>query len=500
MLDKRHKTLSEKALHNSIPHLILFKDILIKIKYTVELLTMIRVILSLISNIAFIPIFVLAIWLLIGKVYILFSVLFTSTLVSAYLTNHYDYISKTADFLSKFKEVLRGISIRTHNWLFADDLISKAEMVKSIDKIESKSILMGKAGSYFDYAHGYLSSVSQYINWSYAGYTGATLLTLTAGYALYTANTTGASSIYNGVKALGSAIWGFMSYFGSGPLDPPNGGISIKWHNWVFNDDLISKVEVDRVLDSFQEPTSVSLINKAGSYFNYEYLSSMLPTLPSLQEGFNWHIVGYTCASLLIVTSSYLLYTGVISLDPASVHQGIKKVGSSLWSLMSYFGFGPLDKPDADDSKGPSSFITEVKKYTTNLQLKSSNAIEFKKINEAFILDTLTEMSQLSGLKLEMIKIRLTYLNKEGKKSNKLVVTFLVSQRFTASLLFDKMYDNCSILGIDLKSIIKVKLDLILIPVPLRIKPKTLLNTTFKVIEVILNIIEFLFTIPPSII
>jgi hypothetical protein len=167
---------------------------------------------------------------------------------------------------------------------------------------------------------------------------------------------------------------------------------------------------------------------------------------------------------------------------------------------MSYFGFGPLDKPDADDSKGPSSFITEVKKYTTNLQLKSSNAIEFKKINEAFILDTLTEMSQLSGLKLEMIKIRLTYLNKEGKKSNKLVVTFLVSQRFTASLLFDKMYDNCSILGIDLKSIIKVKLDLILIPVPLRIKPKTLLNTTFKVIEVILNIIEFLFTIPPSII
>src|ERR1700727_3351547 len=36
MLYKRHKTLTDKAITNSIPHLILFKDILTKIKYTVE--------------------------------------------------------------------------------------------------------------------------------------------------------------------------------------------------------------------------------------------------------------------------------------------------------------------------------------------------------------------------------------------------------------------------------------------------------------------------------
>lgn len=231
MLDKRHKTLSEKALHNSIPHLILFKDILIKIKYTVELLTMIRVILSLISNIAFIPIFILAIWILIGKVYIIFSVLFTSTLVSAYLTNHYDYISKTADFLSRVKEALKGISVNLHNWLFNDDLISKTEMVKAIDKIESNSVPMSKAASYFGYAHDYalhtLGSLTQYINWSYAGYTGASLLVLTTSCLIYT-GTINPTSIYNGVKVIGSAVWGFMSYFGfddsNNPKDPGNSG------------------------------------------------------------------------------------------------------------------------------------------------------------------------------------------------------------------------------------------------------------------------------------
>jgi hypothetical protein len=45
---------------------------------------------------------------------------------------------------------------------------------------------------------------------------------------------------------------------------------------------------------------------------------------------------------------------------------------------MSYFGLGPLDKPDADDSKRHSSFITEAKIYITNLQLNCSNAIDFK--------------------------------------------------------------------------------------------------------------------------
>jgi len=75
-----------------------------------------------------------------------------------------------------------------------------------------------------------------------------------------------------------------------------------------------------------------------------------MPTLPSLQEGFNWHIVGYTCASLLIVTSSYLAYTGIIT--STSIYDGFKVVGSSIWHLMGYFGFGLLDGTDSPSS-GP---------------------------------------------------------------------------------------------------------------------------------------------------
>lgn len=389
MFDKSSKYILEPDFNESLIHLAMFKNILINIKYTVEGLVLIKTIFSLISKISFLPIFILSIWILFRRIYIWFSLLFTSSFATIYLTNQYDYISKTVDFLIKVKEALRWLSIRTHNWLFSDDLTSISEVDRAINQ--------------------------------------------------HMANT--------------------------------------------------------------QANFDSSLTDRAHSL--YGYISSIVSHIGTqCSEYVSWGYVGYTGAGLLLVSTAYMAYTGTITLS--SISSGIKTIGSSIWSFMSYFGLGPLDKPDADDSKRHSSFIKEAKIYITNLQLNCSNAIEFKKINEAFILDTLTEMSQLSGLKLEMIKIRLTYLNKEGKKSNKLVVTSLVSQRFTASLLFDKMYDNCSILGIDLKSIIKVKLDLILIPVPLRIKPKTLrpygINTTFKVIEVILNIIEFLFTIPPSII
>jgi hypothetical protein len=52
---------------------------------------------------------------------------------------------------------------------------------------------MNRVGIYVSYAYDYASGVtsvptylSQYINWSYAGYTGAALLTVTTSYLVYT--------------------------------------------------------------------------------------------------------------------------------------------------------------------------------------------------------------------------------------------------------------------------------------------------------------------------
>ena len=49
------------------------------------------------------------------KVSVLFSLLFTSTFTTVVLTNHYDYITKSYEFLAGLKEILRGLSIKAHN-------------------------------------------------------------------------------------------------------------------------------------------------------------------------------------------------------------------------------------------------------------------------------------------------------------------------------------------------------------------------------------------------
>ena len=56
------------------------------------------------------------------KVSVLFSLLFTSTFATVVLTNHYDYISISYEFLAGLKEILRGLSIKAHNYLYNDDL------------------------------------------------------------------------------------------------------------------------------------------------------------------------------------------------------------------------------------------------------------------------------------------------------------------------------------------------------------------------------------------
>ena len=61
MFTKRTRLLTEKDLKNAICHLIIFKDILTIIKYTAEVIILVRTILSLISRMSFIPFLVLSI-------------------------------------------------------------------------------------------------------------------------------------------------------------------------------------------------------------------------------------------------------------------------------------------------------------------------------------------------------------------------------------------------------------------------------------------------------
>lgn len=112
-----------------LPKLGIFKDILTKIKISLELLNIIRRLLKYIVNVAFIPVFILGLVTILRKLWIIFSVLFTSSFTTIYLTNHYDYISKTVDFLAAIKDSFRSLSLRFHNWLFNDDLVSYNKIV-----------------------------------------------------------------------------------------------------------------------------------------------------------------------------------------------------------------------------------------------------------------------------------------------------------------------------------------------------------------------------------
>lgn len=242
ILSKSHKTLSEKTIQELFSHLIIFKEFLTNIKYTVEMLLLFRLILGVIGNIAFIPIFVLAIWILFKKLSVVFSLLFTSSYISIYLTNRFDYITATYDFLNQVKEYLRGLSIKWHNWLFSDNLISRAllEELAPVDAVVRPSSNMieritGCFNSIYDYlssSAGLVSNLS--INWSYTAYTSVTLL------------------IY-WLKAVGSSIcttcWGFLTFFSSS--DDPDSGDSLDSTRGNINPSIVEVANEESIRESW---------------------------------------------------------------------------------------------------------------------------------------------------------------------------------------------------------------------------------------------------------
>ena len=441
MLDKRHKTLSEKTIQGTLPHLNHFKDILTKVKFTVELLLLVKIILAYINKFAFIPILLLAILILIRKISVAFSLLFTSSFLSIYLTNHYDYISKTQELLFLLKLKLKNMSLSVHNWLFNDDLVSRSDIQADLDYIKRT-----------------LEVIDSLSN--------------------------------NGIIEILR-------------------GLSIKAHNWLYNDDLVSRSELESIV-TFNEPSvqhgmDQGLIDKAQGLIPMinGWCSYVYNALPSAHINFNWSYVGYGSVSLLLIGTAYSVGTGILTPTASFIYSGIKTVGSALLSIFTYWSDDedPSLPSELIDKSTPSALlITEMinkyKIYKTSLELNCGNAIDSKAQNEAFILDTLTEISQLSELKLEMIKIRLTYLNKEGKRSIKLILTSSLININSFPLLMGEFYDRCNLLGIELDRVKKVHLHLILIPTEVSTTPKNLFDTILpkvKWIGIILEIIEYIF-------
>jgi len=159
MVKHKSKNLPVATLEESLPYLSCFKNILLKIKYTGEVLSLVKLILKGIVNIAFIPVFYIAIYLILRRLWVRISVLSFSGLSAAYITNYLDYIAKIQEYLFNIKESLKSLSLRFHNYLFDGDLVSKTSEIKEIE------ILMNEYKADLDHMLSeYKNSISQMVS------------------------------------------------------------------------------------------------------------------------------------------------------------------------------------------------------------------------------------------------------------------------------------------------------------------------------------------------
>lgn len=181
MFHARHKTLSETNLNKNLTHLISFKDILTKIKFTVEILSLIKIILSFLSTAAFIPIFVLSIYLFIRKIILLFSVLFTSSFTATYLNYYSSNLNNFNNILGDLKLSIKNLTIQGFNYIFDEDLISRKDII-SIKILQSSNNWMTKI---YDYIYNHIPYSSMGIDWILTGYISAGIIASITIYYLY---------------------------------------------------------------------------------------------------------------------------------------------------------------------------------------------------------------------------------------------------------------------------------------------------------------------------
>lgn len=210
----KDRKLEDAELQSSLKSLYIFKDVLSNIKYTIELLTLFKTIVSVISNAAFIPFFVLALWALIRGALRWTSYLFTGFMTKSYLSSHPDFGTK----FSAITDWLRIASMNIHNWLFGDNLIPAHQT------IERGHIPVSANYNIFPkpVKHSYLDCLPtslDWIDWTILAYTTGGLIILGTTLAIYT----GAIDPISLSKRIGGLITAyFLGTDGSG--DDDNGG------------------------------------------------------------------------------------------------------------------------------------------------------------------------------------------------------------------------------------------------------------------------------------
>ena len=103
-----------------------------------------------------------------------------------------------------------------------------------------------------------------------------------------------------------------------------------------------------------------------------------------------------------------------------------------------------------------------MKKYITSLELNEGESTSYPSLTEDFIFKTLTEVSQFTDLKAEMIKVRITYINDNGERRDRLVITSPLVNTSTFSYLIKEVNQRCEVLGITWDKVQKIHLHLIL--------------------------------------
>jgi hypothetical protein len=91
-----------------------------------------------------------------------------------------------------------------------------------------------------------------------------------------------------------------------------------------------------------------------------------------------------------------------------------------------------------------------------------ANTEIIKRENEDFILNTLTEISYIPNLRMEMVKIRFSFINESGDRRDKLILTSPLVSVSDFPLLIKELYSRCEYYKIDLTRVFKIHLHLIL--------------------------------------
>ena len=191
----KDKTYSDLELKDSLKHLYIFKDIIGNIRFTLELLQILRGMLLFISSAAIIPVIVLSYWVGIRFIFRWASYLFTIvvglTLVEAKTDHNFN--------IGTVIEWLRTSHVTWHNWVFQDDMVS-AKTVKiprytDIFHVPTSTpqgdVRIPKGGGTYS-IWGYLPSAQglvhslDWVDWSLVGYTAGAFIILSTGLLVYT--------------------------------------------------------------------------------------------------------------------------------------------------------------------------------------------------------------------------------------------------------------------------------------------------------------------------